>query len=430
MGAPAKEPPIVHSYSKPSVSVIIPVGPGHARHIVAALDSLVGQTFRNWEVIVVDDTRDAEEQELLHRLSETTYPFIALHQTTDGRHGAGAARNIGIGEARAPYVLFLDADDYLMPTALQRMIETLAENIDRARYVYSDWFAVRNGEYHHDKAPEYSQTGWFKNGIHAVTALIAIDDARGVSGFDEALVGWEDYDFFLKLAVSGVCGVRCPEPLLAYRQELGARREESLARKTEIAAVLEHRYGKFRDGGKPMGSCCGGNGRPIEDAKRYLGLLAPHPLEQLAQSAQQEPRGVQEPESMRMEFIGPEVGAISVRCKSGATYRGGNNTHDRYANVLRDDVQFLLDTGKWRIVSRPQPVSSPSPVPIPQTDPVHQEIIQPAQHTEAQHTEAQHTEAQPGDLTPRGLILIDEDDEAARAADEAARAHSAKRSKK
>jgi hypothetical protein len=55
MAAPTRKPNLVRSYSEPLVSVIIPVGPGHAKHLNKALDSLLAQTFKQWEVIVIDD---------------------------------------------------------------------------------------------------------------------------------------------------------------------------------------------------------------------------------------------------------------------------------------------------------------------------------------------------------------------------------------
>jgi glycosyltransferase involved in cell wall biosynthesis len=57
MAAPVAKQPPVRSYSQPIISVIIPVGPGHAKFLPDALNSLLGQTFREWEAIVVDDTR-------------------------------------------------------------------------------------------------------------------------------------------------------------------------------------------------------------------------------------------------------------------------------------------------------------------------------------------------------------------------------------
>jgi hypothetical protein len=54
IAAPTKQPNLVAVLQEPLVSVIIPVGPGHAKHLNKALDSLLAQTFKGWEVIVID----------------------------------------------------------------------------------------------------------------------------------------------------------------------------------------------------------------------------------------------------------------------------------------------------------------------------------------------------------------------------------------
>ena len=56
MGAPSFYVPAVRSYLNPVVSVIIPVGPGHEELVVDAIESVIGQTIREWELILVDDT--------------------------------------------------------------------------------------------------------------------------------------------------------------------------------------------------------------------------------------------------------------------------------------------------------------------------------------------------------------------------------------
>src|SRR4029079_12634192 len=84
------------------VSVIIPVGPGHERLVLDALDSIRAQTFICWEASVVNDT-DAD--------LPWTPPWCHV-VSTGGRRGAGHARNIGMASAKGKFFIFLDADDY------------------------------------------------------------------------------------------------------------------------------------------------------------------------------------------------------------------------------------------------------------------------------------------------------------------------------
>jgi glycosyltransferase involved in cell wall biosynthesis len=122
----------VRQYDEPVVSVIIPVGPGHENRVRDALDSLEAQTFRKWEAIVVWDcdtgvkaigsTVDNDKFSIIVaanirpeiRAIAKSYPYIH-HWTTD-KQGPGYARNRGAEIARAPFLVFLDADDTLYPT--------------------------------------------------------------------------------------------------------------------------------------------------------------------------------------------------------------------------------------------------------------------------------------------------------------------------
>ena len=138
LASPASEPTLIRSYSTPEISVIIPVGDGHEKYLSNAIESIIGQTFGDWEIIVIDDTYGhnlkIDSSILKH------YPFVNL-LTPPGNLGTGGARNVGMDGARSPLVMFLDADDYLMPDALESMLEKF--EVSGGKYVYTDY--IREG---------------------------------------------------------------------------------------------------------------------------------------------------------------------------------------------------------------------------------------------------------------------------------------------
>jgi glycosyltransferase involved in cell wall biosynthesis len=376
MAAPSSVPPLVKSYADPLISVVIPCGPGHARYLPAAIDSLLGQTLRDWECIVASD---GDHDDVARAL--VTYPFVRMVVTSaKGGDGPARARNAGLHVTRAPLLVFLDADDYLIPEALELMTRAYLDT--GGKYIYTDWFALRNGEMVAHETPEYRQTAWLEQGQHAVTCLLETAHARGVQGFDERMRGWEDWDFFIKLAISGVCGHRLAVPLLVYRQDTGTVRERSLAAKDELLAALRDRYAAFAIGEREMGSCCGGNADALLKAKQVLaqanGELPFAPAAPLAES------GIEEPTVVRMEFTGPNKGAIGYLGRpSGQTYYGGDNVHDKFANVDPRDVEWLVSLGVWRVVQQPRPVRvsppriDPSPALPTETAPLSNGVERP-----------------------------------------------------
>ena len=271
---PAKHSHPVRQYDNPLVSVIIPVGPGHEQMVIDALDSLDAQTFRNWEAIVVWDSSSDIPAHLTR-----TYPHVKwIH--IGGPNGAGEARNEGAHFARAPFLLFLDADDWLYPRALELMLD--AWNEEEA-IIYSDYVGKAHVEdvtqlaadlqervYQHrageaiigyraaDYDPDLAQVQpkgerpylWAN-----VTCLIPKIWHDEIGGFDEEMLSWEDVDYHYRMARAGKCYVRIEEELLVYRFSTGLRRQSGLQSYQSLVEYLKNKYRKIET---VMCNCSGG----------------------------------------------------------------------------------------------------------------------------------------------------------------------------
>lgn len=345
--APATISAEIPDYTHPAVSIIIPLGPGHEAWVVSALESVIGQTVRSWEVILVNDTGQVPPVGFL-----LSYPFVRV---VDGAHlGVAHARNVGIANARATLVCFLDADDWLEPTALQTMLAEYAHG--QAGYVYGDWMASeRVGEQAPFQGADYVHDLRHARGFYGgITALMATEHARALRGFDDPSNGFEDWDFFIRAAIAGYCGRHVAVPIFAYRTHTGARRTMSNARRDEIMQIFASRYDGYWTGEKAMVPCCGGNGDAIMAAKAaIMGLLDPAPLA---------PEGL-----VQMEYIGRLGGPVTYFGR----YVGANNPLDKFAHdargnygVLPEDVERMKRSGKFRVV---ESVLLPAPEPRVET---------------------------------------------------------------
>lgn len=353
----------------PLVSVIIPVGPGHARYALDALDSLVAQDFTNWEAIVVNDTGEP-----LERIAGAPYARVVA---TSGKQGPGVARNVGLANARAPLVLFLDADDWLNPGALTAMLDAYKRG--EASYIYTDYVQLASGRMDDGNQltvtqPEYDQQS--DTLLHSIVVLMARADALAVGGFDETLAGWEDFDFFVKCAVKGLCGKRLAFPAFTYRARTGTRRDSSQAQRLALLKQLQARYADYYKGVKLMGKCCGGNKEAVK-AITEAQAMGQQVAKAFASRAPITMQGARTPDMkwpytqasappppdarIKMQFIGSNSGAITFFGKDGRQYRGGANPVERFAMVVGDDVPVLEKSGKWQRVPAPMP-TPPEPV--------------------------------------------------------------------
>jgi glycosyltransferase involved in cell wall biosynthesis len=128
----------------PKVSVIIP-SYNHGRYILQAIESVFSQTYDDYEIIVVDDGSTDNTEEAVKPYWERIRYFYKEHG------GDASARNFGTRKANGEYLVFLDADDLLMPKKLEIQATILDENPDIG-FVYSDFYNIIDNKISHTPA--------------------------------------------------------------------------------------------------------------------------------------------------------------------------------------------------------------------------------------------------------------------------------------
>lgn len=208
------------SQTRPLVSVIIPCY-NHGRYLPEAVASVVSQTIGAWEIIIVDDGSSDDTPAVARKLI-ARYSGRPLRLITQRNRGPGASRNAGIAASAAPYILPLDADDLVAPTMLERTVAVL-EARPEVGFVTTDvrFFGAETGGW---SGGEPTQERLIYDCRMVVTTLFRREAWRRAGGFNEqrALQGYEDWDFWLRLAEQGWLGSRVPESLMWYRRFPGS----------------------------------------------------------------------------------------------------------------------------------------------------------------------------------------------------------------
>ncbi len=182
----------------PFVSVIIPTW-NRGWAIRDAVDSVLEQTYRHFELIVIDDGSTDDTPEILNRYGDRIVAF------TQDNKGVSAARNLGIAMSAGQYLAFLDSDDLWLAEKLARQVEFFHSHPD-AMICQTEETWIRNGVRVNPKLRHKKQTGMiFEPSLHlclvspsAVMVKRTLFDAVGV--FDENLPACEDYDLWLRVS--------------------------------------------------------------------------------------------------------------------------------------------------------------------------------------------------------------------------------------
>lgn len=216
--------------SAPIVSVVIPTY-NHARYLGAALQSVIDQSFTNWEAIVVNNFSEDDTEHVVRSFADPRITLVNFRN-----HGIIAAgRNEGIRRSRGTYVAFLDSDDTWTPNKLDVLVPVLDAGADLACHAeiwVGGGLPSRTMHYGPTDRATWHNLLLRQNCISTSATVVRRTVLESVGIFDESpsFVTAEDYELWMKIARAGGRMAFIDEVLGEYR------RHDSNA----SAAVLKH----------------------------------------------------------------------------------------------------------------------------------------------------------------------------------------------
>lgn len=192
--------------SKPKVTVLMSVFNGE-KYLNEAVDSILAQTFKDFEFLIIDDASTDRTPEILRSYGDPRIRII----TNEENLGLTKSLNKGLALTRGEYIARMDADDISHPKRLERQVNYLDENPEIG-------ILGTNVQYIDESGKPYKILRWpekdalikwslcFFNPIAHPTVMVRLDLIKKIAGYDESIVYAQDYDLWVRLSSESVFG--------------------------------------------------------------------------------------------------------------------------------------------------------------------------------------------------------------------------------
>lgn len=218
------------------VSAVIPCY-NHGEYIREAINSILSQTCKQIEVIVVND--GSEDEETLKILDKLDTPKTKVYHKENG--GPASARNYGIKRCSGEYILTLDSDDKFAPDFVEKGLSILKAEPEIGMVTsYVKRYRDQNTSYTQLKG------GGIENFLVAnyanASLLFRYQCWMDADGYDEKIPGFEDWEFFISVTKQGWNIYSIPEFLFYHLERDGSRYEHDVENRPEIIKYLVKKH--------------------------------------------------------------------------------------------------------------------------------------------------------------------------------------------
>ncbi|MDB9891135.1 glycosyltransferase [Alphaproteobacteria bacterium] len=222
---------------KPLVTVYV-TNYNYGRYIEEALESVFAQGYENFELIIIDDGSTDNSQDIISRYEEREKVHIVLQKNK----GLTVTNNVALRLSNGKYIMRLDADDYLEPSALSVLVEAL-ENDDSIALVFPDYFEVDEHGHmlQHVQRHDFSlKVSLYDQPAHGACTMIRTKALRAVGGYDETFTRQDGYDLWLKV-IHQYTVRNVNKPLFYYRQHSKSlTKDEKALLETRSSIIKKH----------------------------------------------------------------------------------------------------------------------------------------------------------------------------------------------
>lgn len=221
------------------ISIIVPCY-NQALYLEECLQSVLHQTYENWECIIINDGSSDNTEEIAKNWLEKDSRFSYIFQKNQG---VAAARNLGIETAKGSWILPLDADDKIGSEYLERAEKEMNSSIALI-YAIGEYFGGKTGVTDGEK---YSYKELLRENCIFNSAFFQKKDWEKIGGYDPKMTdGLEDWEFWINLLKNNTGNVtKIPYKAYFYRIKNNSRSADMGRKKAD--AMIRHIVEKHKD---------------------------------------------------------------------------------------------------------------------------------------------------------------------------------------
>lgn len=196
----------------PLISIIVPCY-NQAQYLDECLQSVVNQTYENWECVIVNDGSKDHTAETAKKWVEIDSRFKYVYKENGG---LSSARNAGISISKGEFIFPLDSDDKIDFTLIEKIIKGFQQS-DRNQLVICGikFFGSKNEVYY---LPSYDYKVLLLQNCFVASSAFRKNDWIKVGGYDENLKSFEDWDFWIRILSKESIVFKINENLFYYRK--------------------------------------------------------------------------------------------------------------------------------------------------------------------------------------------------------------------
>lgn len=271
---------------KPQISVIIPTY-NRANLVGRSIQSVLSQTYRDFEVIIVDDASKDNTEDIIKNFYDKRIRYI---RHTENK-GGSAARNTGIKLAKGEYIAFLDSDDEWMPEKLEKQMAVIQKTSSDVGVVYTGYYWVGNNIKTYtppdritQKEGNIQEALLKENFITTSAALVKKECFKKLGLFDERFPALQDWELFIRFS-KYYCFKCIDEPLAILYYQSASISSNQNARTIALKLIIEKHLDEFKKYNETLathdvsiGRQSYYNGNKYKGIKYYMKAIKANPL--------------------------------------------------------------------------------------------------------------------------------------------------------